>query len=708
MFLLPPKQGDMSYRSVGGSHSELLLNTLKTRYPCFHDPLTAAAEDDDYDRRYLPSLWVFGPRQVDGPESPLPSSFSNMMFDQNIIDPHMIREKITSALKVLRFRERRVLVQFWSPVAVRKRWLLTTWDQPFGVGMADEGLYMHRCKSELRAIVVDGESKEELGPLGRVYSQKLLEWSIDINDGYIDLPVFQSSGDSCVGVLEIITSSNYVDYAFEVQEISRALKEQDLKSPIVFEDPSFRVLDERRQRELDRIFDAMKTVCDSQCIPLAQTWALSGYSSSVARSGILEQSCSSFNKCCVGKVCMSSADLPFYVRDLSMWEFREVCRERHLQKSLGVAGRSLSSRGTCFCGDVTELDEDDYPLVPFARINGLASCLAIYIKSLELNAEYVIEFYLPTIGTNASGVQRLMEIVKQQFKNASWMQVNVKFPPQYIGRVPLDWNLESPPSRKTLLTGKGKVQPNWEIMAKDDVENKASNSGVSAAPRMEKGSDDFGNNVGSTQRIQSHLSKGSKRKRKRSESLFTSKEIKKHFGKTMDEAAADLKVSRSTLKRICRNLGIPRWPYRNGPDMSDALMKIGETDVVVNMSEGAITPVFVASNEPLGNDLVTLTKNGKQTTLLNEMEPTNMIIKVTYDKNTIKFPFNHLDGLVKLNEMVATRFKLRLGSFALKYVDKNGENTLITYDEDLAAILDAFSFAVSKPVIKLYVQMVSD
>lgn len=172
---------------------------------------------------------------------PIFVGFSNLMVDQNITDSHVIKEKITSALQVLRLREPRVLVQFWSPVAVRKRWLLTTWDQPFGLGVPDEDLYLYRLKSELRAIVVDREHRQELDPPGRVYSQKLPEWSMDqhglstrqyVHDGnscynfhgYIDLPVFESSGDCCVGVLEIITSSNYADYAFEVQEISRALE----------------------------------------------------------------------------------------------------------------------------------------------------------------------------------------------------------------------------------------------------------------------------------------------------------------------------------------------------------------------------------------------------------------------------------------------------------------------------------------------------
>lgn len=152
-----------------------------------------------------------------------------MMVELNTIDQHMIKERITSALKDLRFRGKGVLVQFWSPVTVRNRWLLTTWDQPFGVGGADEGLYSFRLKSELHAIVVDVEDTEDLRPPGRVYSQKLPEWSLDVDGegnkyGYIDLPIFESSGDSCVGILEIITSSNYVDYAFEVQEISKALK----------------------------------------------------------------------------------------------------------------------------------------------------------------------------------------------------------------------------------------------------------------------------------------------------------------------------------------------------------------------------------------------------------------------------------------------------------------------------------------------------
>ncbi|PWA96600.1 NIN-like protein [Artemisia annua] len=579
------------------------------------------------------------------PESPLPPSFSNMMVEQNILDPQMIKEKITSALKGLRFREKGVLVQFWSPVAVRKRWLLTTWDQPFGVCVADEELYSYRLKSELRAIVVDGEDNEVLGPVGRVYSKKSPEWSTECKIyGYIDLPVFEPSGNSCVGVLEIITSSNYVDYAFEVHEVSKALKKQNLKSPNVFEDHSIYISDERRLHELDGIFQALKTVCDNHDLPLAQTWALSEYGGFVANSGNLEQTCSSFDKSCIGRVCMSTGDLPFYVRDLSMWEFRKACRKTHLGKYQGVVGRSLSSCGSWFCRDVTEFGEADYPLVPVARMSGLASCLAIYLESLELDAEYVIEFFLPARHADEADLQRLLKTVKQQIKNTSCRQLD-KLAPRVIGGLPCDWNLESSPSPIALLSEK-----------EEDMENEPSNSvaagkSQSVITSLKKAVGEFDTNPGKK-----------RRKRKRSESSISLKEIQEHYGKPMDEAAAILHVSRSTLKRICRDLGIPRWPYRI-PDKTDSLIKLDQTDNT--------------------HDLVSLAENGKDspTVIANKVE--YVMIKATYKNNNIKFPFSLLNGMEKLKELIAEKFQLKHGSLRLKYLDEDNDLISITSDGDL-------------------------
>ncbi|KAD3641667.1 hypothetical protein E3N88_30891 [Mikania micrantha] len=734
----------------------------------------------DNNRRYLTSLMVFGNREVEETQSPLPESFCKLMTNQNIIDPQMIMVKITNVLRVLSFREPRVLVQFWSPVTVRKRCLLTTLDQPFGLGMVDEGLYLYRLESEQRMFVVDGEHREDLGPPGRAYRQKLPEWSLDTHGlsntqcaqdrfasynikGYISLPVFEPDSGCCVGVLELITSSNYVDYAFEVRQLSTALKEENLQSPNVFEDTISHVRDERRQHELDEIFLVLKQVCDIQKLPIAQTWGLSGYSSSVEYSGNLVQSCSSFNKSCIGKVCMSTTGLPFYVRDLSMWGFHEACKERHQHKSHGVVGTSLSSHGLCFCEDVSKLSEDEYPLVPYAQMNGITGCLAVYLKSLELDVEYVIELFLPPCFKNEADLQSLVKTVKQQIKNASRIQLGIMSFPQVIGGTPLDWNLESPPLTEKdvpleleLLAdnriNNGDVTYSKEQnevayvehMKEDNLDNEPCNSGTAGTSQnvvsyLEDGIKDFDINKGARRKNATESFDGPSKKRTRSDRPINIEEISKHFEKTMDEAADALHVSRSTLKRICRNLGIPRWPYRNGPDKSDSLKLSHQTDVAIHASEKALTTLVLgAPIESLdatnrSHDTATLTQHDKHHSapVFHQKEQTDLpggcaeadtpvaensiantaaadtlqdvMIKATYRENTVKFPFVLSDGLVKLEELIASRFQLGLGSFSLKYEDEDGDMILIACDIDIKASVDACRQLDAQTLVRLLV-----
>ncbi|GJX02375.1 NIN-like protein [Tanacetum coccineum] len=270
--------------------------------------------------------------------------------------------------------------------------------------------------------------------------------------------------------------------------------------------------------------------------------------------------------------------------------------------------------------------------------DGLTSCPTIYLRSLELDFEYVIEFFLPACSADEADLQRLMKIVKQQIKNTSCMQLDIMLAPQVIGGLPFNWNLESSPLPITLL---GKKE--------EDMENEPSNyvvarTSLSVIPSFEKG-------VG-----ESDINPGKKRrKRKRSESLIRFEEIKKHFGKMMDEAAAILHVSRSMLKRICRNLGIARWPYRSGPDKTDSLMKSDQTDIT--------------------HDLISLTINGKHGPMRKNLSSETIIDNKVENVmiNTIKFPFSFLDGLGKLKDLIAEKFQLMNGSLSLKYVDEDAD-----------------------------------
>ncbi|GJV60397.1 hypothetical protein Tco_1466497 [Tanacetum coccineum] len=84
--------------------------------------------------------------------------------------------------------------------------------------------------------------KEDISPPVRVFRRGLPEWTLDLTNylpkhfpqqecaiscdlhGYLALPVFDLTTRSCVGVIELLTSSKYVSYAHEVQQFHSALK----------------------------------------------------------------------------------------------------------------------------------------------------------------------------------------------------------------------------------------------------------------------------------------------------------------------------------------------------------------------------------------------------------------------------------------------------------------------------------------------------
>ena len=154
-----------------------------------------------------------------------------------------VNDKIKAALKMLVFREQQVLVQFWSPRVVGRHRLLTTIDQPFGLGLVNEGLYSYRRDSEHKFYDVDKDhGAEDLNPPERVFRHGLPEWTSNITNylpkdfpqkecaircnlnGYLALPVFNLITGSRVGVIELLTSSKHPSFAYEVQQFQRALK----------------------------------------------------------------------------------------------------------------------------------------------------------------------------------------------------------------------------------------------------------------------------------------------------------------------------------------------------------------------------------------------------------------------------------------------------------------------------------------------------
>ncbi|KAL8254440.1 hypothetical protein R6Q59_032661 [Mikania micrantha] len=403
------------------------------------------------DSRYLTPLWVSAnverPCQSDSTRSVTVGS--EVQADSSYRQE--IQCTIRAVLKLLFFREQHLIVQFWSPRFDGKHLLLTTIDQPFGVGVANEQLCIYRMASEKNVFRLDTNHDEDVNPPVRAFMRGLPEWTCDLTNynkkdfplldsaircnlhGYLALPVFDSIKGLCVGVLELLMSSNLKDFAYEVEHIHQKLKIRNLTSPQVFDGPALSVFNERRKNEFNEIYGILKVVCDTHNLPLAQTWMMSPSASYFAHEKVLEKSCSSFNTRCLRKVCMSTAQ-PFYVRDLSTWPFMEASKKCHLEMSRGVAGRALSSHGSCFCGDATKFDEEEYPLVHNARMCGLTSCFAIFLHCVEGNNDYVLEFFLKDSRHVLAMVQTLRHSVKvpSGFELGDGSSIEVVYPPMHL------------------------------------------------------------------------------------------------------------------------------------------------------------------------------------------------------------------------------------------------------------------------------------
>ncbi|PWA91151.1 NIN-like protein [Artemisia annua] len=412
--------------------------------------------------RYLTKLWV---SRNEGPQEELYRAV-------NLVPHHrIIEEKIRIVLKLLSFREQHVLVQFWLAHVAGKHQLLTTSDQPFGVGVATEELCSYRRDSEQIVYLVDKDhAEEDISPPARVFRRGLPEWTSDLNNykpkdfpqqdtaircnlhGYLSLPVFDSTTSLCIGVIELLMSSKITDFAFEVQQVHKALKPhliiphvilvilqtQSLTSPQVSDFTTPNAPNEQRLIELDIVHGILKSVCDSHNLPLAQTWAVSPSTSFVSHDNIIDKTCSSFSTKCIGKVCMSTASLPFYVRDLRVWPFREACKTQHLDKSRSFVGKALLARGTSYCKDVTALSVEDYPLVHNACMSGLTSCFTVFLHSVVDDDEYVLEFFQQLDSKDGRHVSDLVlsdlvQTLKQRVEDVSGFKLGDTSATEFIG-----------------------------------------------------------------------------------------------------------------------------------------------------------------------------------------------------------------------------------------------------------------------------------
>lgn len=193
-------------------------------------------DDDDNDEQQESSkrVWI-GPRAYPNPSS-------------------SVKERLMMAVGYLKdcTRDRDVLIQIWVPIRRGGRQMLTTCNQPYSLNPDCKSLANYRAVSSGYHLLTEEDSGESVGLPGRTFLGKLPDWTPDVRffrsyeyprvsyaqqydvRGSLALPIFERGSGSCLGVVEIVMTTQKVNYRPELEYVCQALEVFPLNFLIIY------------------------------------------------------------------------------------------------------------------------------------------------------------------------------------------------------------------------------------------------------------------------------------------------------------------------------------------------------------------------------------------------------------------------------------------------------------------------------------------